>query len=68
MRLDLGDTLTFVVPFALKNLVNLPTEKQLFSLEDTEHYVALAESLDNNGIPLTEGQLVQILMKLATAA
>ncbi|GAC07544.1 MAG: cell division protein ZapC [Alteromonadaceae bacterium] len=67
LRLDLGDTLTFVVPFALKNLVNLPTEKQLFSLEDTEHYVALAESLDNNGIPLTEGQLVQILLN-ATAA
>tara|TARA_R110000744_G_scaffold23200_6_gene58937 strand:- start:413 stop:949 length:537 start_codon:yes stop_codon:yes gene_type:complete len=67
LRLDLGHTLTFVVPFALKNLVNLPTDKQLFSLEDTEHYVALAESLDNSGLVLTEGQLVQVLLN-ATAA
>ncbi|GAC32772.1 cell division protein ZapC domain-containing protein [Paraglaciecola polaris] len=67
LRLDLGDTLTFVVPFALKNLINLPSEKQLFSLEDTEHYVALAENLDSSGVTLTEGQLVQVLLN-ATAA
>ena len=67
LRLDLGDTLTFVAPFALKNLVNLPSEKQLFSLEDTEHYVALAESLDNSGLELSDGELVQILLN-ATAA
>lgn len=67
LRIDLGGDLSFVVPYPLKLLINLPMGKQLFSLQDTEHYVGLGENLAQSGITLGSGQLSQILLN-ATAA
>lgn len=67
LRIDLGEALSFVVPYPVKNLINLPMGKRLFSLEDTEHYASLADNLEQSDLALSSGQLTQILLN-ATAA
>ncbi|MFT6896742.1 MAG: cell division protein ZapC [Paraglaciecola sp.] len=67
LRIDLGDNLSFVVPYPLKHLINLPMGEQLFSLQDTEHYIAVAENLAQSGTAMGSGRLSQILLN-ATAA
>lgn len=67
LRIDLGEELSFVVPYSMKNLINLPMDKQLFSLEDTEHYACIADNLEQSDLALSPGQITQILLN-ATAA
>ncbi|MFQ3234833.1 MAG: cell division protein ZapC [Paraglaciecola sp.] len=67
LRIDLGGDLSFVVPYPLKLLINLPMGEQFFSLQDTEYYISLAENLAENATAMGSGQLSQILLN-ATAA
>ncbi|KXI29476.1 hypothetical protein AX660_12890 [Paraglaciecola hydrolytica] len=60
--LSLGQNLQFKTAYKSKCLTTMPTDKQWFSMEDSAHYVNLAEQLQASYINLSSAELTQILI------
>ncbi|WP_158969068.1 cell division protein ZapC domain-containing protein [Paraglaciecola sp. L3A3] len=67
LMLSMGSEWQCTTAFGEKQIVNMPNEKQLFSLQDTECYLSLLNSLINCAANFSEAQLTHILIN-ATAA
>ncbi|MFT4994518.1 MAG: cell division protein ZapC [Paraglaciecola sp.] len=65
--ISLGDDLEFVTAFSLPMLLNTPQEPALFSLENSECYLTLADRLLSSDLSRSPAQQTQILLN-ATAA
>lgn len=67
LMLSLAKNLQFETPFKLRSLLNLPKDKQGFSLLDTERYTSLAEQLESSNLIVSAAELTQILLNAVAA-
>jgi cell division protein ZapC len=67
LMLSMGDEWQCTTAFGEKQIIDLPSSHQLFSLSDTEYYLAFANHLVASGAQFSDAQLTHILIN-ATAA
>jgi cell division protein ZapC len=67
LYLQIDKDCRFKCHYPSKHLINLPTDRQSFSLQDTEFYLSIQNQLELAGLALTTEQLIAIMVN-ATAA
>jgi cell division protein ZapC len=65
--ISLGEDLQFTTAFNLDKLVNTPHKQRLFSLENSECYLRLADKLEQSGLVLSSAQKTQVLLNACAA-
>lgn len=67
LMLSMGDEWQCTTAFGNKQIVNMPANKMLFSLRDTESYLSLSNQIQQSAIGYSDAQLTHVLIN-ATAA
>ena len=67
LMLSLGQNLQFKTAYLSHRLLNAPTDKQWFSVEDSAHYSFLADHLQSCRLNVSGAELTQILINAVAA-